>query len=118
MKNKLKDFAPDLIKWIRDGKVEVEGYLYKDGVYHLDLYTDSISIDQYLEALCDLGITVTLNEFFVDCIYEELEYDYNGAYFEGGIVAEHEVALVGNDVPLSYINQRIKDKDVELTYLK
>ena len=118
MKNKLKDVAPDLIGWIREGKVEVEGYTYRDGVYHLDLYTDSISIDQYLEALYDLGMTVTLNEFFVDCTYEELEYDYNGAYFEGGIVADHEIALVGDDVPLSYINQRIKDKDVELTYLK
>ena len=118
MKNKLIDFAPDLIQWIRDGKVEVESYLYNDGVYILYLKSESDAIAQYLDGLLELGIDVCIDDLSMECFYEELDYDYNGAYFEGGIVAERQVSLTGNDVPVSYVNQRIKDDDVELIYLR
>lgn len=95
-----------LAGYIKDGKVEVDDVNYSDGRYTLKFYSDYMDVDKFLEEI-NTNHKVYVNQEDVTFTYEEITYDINGAFHEGGIEKIDELHIPPQDVTAGMLNKEI-----------
>lgn len=99
---------PHLAQRITNGEAIIDDTQYIDGVFVCNIFAYNVDIDPYLDELNDIG-EVIIDQYDLIFEYEEVEYDYNGCYFEGGISSVKTMTVRWKDVTPDMVNQRVKE---------